>query len=37
MERTHIITKENDHQKLTEQVGKGDDTVAGIIKTGGTR
>jgi vacuolar-type H+-ATPase subunit I/STV1 len=37
MERTHIITKEDGHQKSTEQVGKGDDTVAGIIKKGETR
>jgi hypothetical protein len=37
MERTHIITKEDDHQKSTERVGKGDDTAAVIIKKGGTR
>jgi hypothetical protein len=37
MERTHIITKEDGHQKSTERVGKGDDTTAGIIKKGGTR
>jgi hypothetical protein len=37
MERTHIITKEDDHQKLTERVDKGDDTAAGIIKEGETR
>jgi hypothetical protein len=37
MERTHIITKEDDHQKSTERVDKGDDTAAGIIKEGETR
>jgi hypothetical protein len=37
MERTHIITKEDDHQKSTERAGKGDDTAAGIIKKGETR
>jgi hypothetical protein len=37
MERMHIITKEDDHQKSTEQVDKGDDTAAGIIKEGKTR
>jgi hypothetical protein len=37
MERTHIITKEDDHQKSTERAGKGDDTTAGIIKNGETR
>jgi hypothetical protein len=36
MERTHIITKEDGHQKSTKQAGKGGDTVAGIIKKGDT-
>jgi hypothetical protein len=37
MGRMHIITKGDDHQKLTERVDKGDDTAAGIIKEGKTR
>jgi hypothetical protein len=37
MERTHIITKEDSHQKLTKQAGRGGDTIAGIIKKGETR
>jgi hypothetical protein len=37
MERTHITTKEDDRQKLTEQVDKGGDTAAGIIKEGKVR
>jgi hypothetical protein len=37
MERTHIITKEDVHQKSTEQVDKGDDTAAGITKEGEIR
>jgi hypothetical protein len=37
MERTYIITKEDDHQKSTERVDKEDDTAAGIIKEGKTR
>jgi hypothetical protein len=37
MERTHIIIKEDFHQKLTEQVDKGDDTAAGITKEGKIR
>jgi hypothetical protein len=32
MERTHIKTKEDAHQKSTKQVDRGDDTAAGIIK-----
>jgi hypothetical protein len=32
MERTHIITKEDVHQKSTEQVDRGDDTASGITK-----
>jgi hypothetical protein len=37
MERTYIITKENVHQKSTEQVDRGDDTAAGITKEGEIR
>jgi hypothetical protein len=37
MERTHITTKEDGHQKSTEQVDRGDDIAAGIIKEGKTR
>jgi hypothetical protein len=37
MERTHIITKEDDHQKLIERAGKGGNTAAGIIRKGETR
>jgi hypothetical protein len=37
MERTHIITKEDVHQKSTEQANRGDDTAAGIIKEGEIR
>jgi hypothetical protein len=37
MERTHIITKEDDRQKSTERADKGDDTTAGIIKDAETR
>jgi hypothetical protein len=37
MERTHIITKEDNHQKSIERADKGDDTAAGIIKEDETR
>jgi hypothetical protein len=37
MERTHIIAKEDVHQKSTEQVDGGDDTAAGITKEGKIR
>jgi hypothetical protein len=37
MERTHIITKEDVHQKSTEQVDRGGDTAVGIIKEGEIR
>jgi hypothetical protein len=37
MERTHIITKENVHQKSTEQVDRGDDTTTRITKEGEIR
>jgi hypothetical protein len=37
MERTHIITKEDVHQKSTEQVDRGDDTAARITKEGEIR
>jgi hypothetical protein len=37
MERTHTTTKEDGHQKSIEQVNRGDDTVAVIIKEGETR
>jgi hypothetical protein len=37
MERTHIITKEDVHQKSTEQVDREDDTAAGITKEGEIR
>jgi hypothetical protein len=37
MEKTHIITKKDVHQKSTEQVDRGDDIAAGIIKEGEIR
>jgi hypothetical protein len=37
MERTRITTKEDDRQKLTEQVDRGGNTAAGIIKEGEVR
>jgi hypothetical protein len=37
MERTHIIIKEDVHQKSTKQVDRGDDTAAGITKEGEIR
>jgi hypothetical protein len=37
MERTHITTKEDVHQKSTEQVDRGDDIAAGITKEGKIR
>jgi hypothetical protein len=37
MERTHIITKEDVHQKSIEQVDRGDDTAARITKEGKIR
>jgi hypothetical protein len=37
MEKTHTTTKEDVHQKSTEQVDRGDDTAAGIIKEGEIR
>jgi hypothetical protein len=37
MERMHIITKEDGHQKLTKQGGRGGDTAVGIIKKGETK
>jgi hypothetical protein len=37
MERTHITTKEDIHQKSIEQVDRGDDTAAGITKEGEVR
>jgi hypothetical protein len=37
MERTRITTKEDDRQKSIEQVDRGDDTAAGIIKEGEVR
>jgi hypothetical protein len=36
-ERTHIITKEDVHQKSIEQVDRGDGTAAGITKEGEIR
>jgi hypothetical protein len=37
MERTRITTKEDDRQNSTEQVDKGGDTAAEIIKEGEVR
>jgi hypothetical protein len=37
MERMHITTKEDIHQKSTEQVDRGEDTAAGITKEGEIR
>jgi hypothetical protein len=37
MERMHIITKEDVHQKSTEQVDREEDTAAGITKEGEIR
>jgi hypothetical protein len=34
MERMRITIKEDVHQKSTEQVDRGDDTIAGITKEG---
>jgi hypothetical protein len=37
MERTRITTKEDVHQKSTEQEDRGDDTAAGITMMGKVR
>jgi hypothetical protein len=37
MERTHIITREDAHQKSIEQVDREDDTTAGITEEGEIR
>jgi hypothetical protein len=37
MERMHITTREDVHQKSAEQVDRGGDTAAGIAKEGELR